>query len=123
MAAKVQRYLQLIKADTVYARHMRALSKMIFSEPPENISSKNMKVITLFSQKPVNKRPEIVNYYLTNNNVEGFVQQLAAYGLYRDVHAEFKAYTQKKREQRGKYKWVPPKFREAAEKSRRDKSE
>lgn len=111
MAAKPEAYLKLIKNNTVYAEHMRALSNSIFGEPVRPVSQKSMKVIKLFSEKPLQKRPEIADYYFTVNEVEKLMAHLRKYRLFKDDHAEFKEYNEHKRLARGKTKWVPPPFR------------
>ncbi|CAK9821306.1 28S ribosomal protein S33, mitochondrial [Anthophora retusa] len=105
------KYLDLIKAGTSYAKHMNRLSNRIFGEVTRNTNSKSMKVVKLFSEKPIQKRSEIVDYYPRSKETDTLMRCLRNYGLFRDEHQDFKEEHQRLRELRGKVKWVPPKFR------------
>ncbi|KOC61136.1 28S ribosomal protein S33, mitochondrial [Habropoda laboriosa] len=105
------KYLELINAGTSYAKHMNRLSNRIFGEITRTINPKSRKVVKLFSEKPINKRPEIVNYYPRLKETDELMNHLRNYGLFRDEHQDFKEEYDRLRELRGKTKWVPPKFR------------
>lgn len=109
--SKTDKYLQLAKAGTSYARHMNRLSNRLFGEVTRTTNNKSMKVVKLFSEKPVNKRPEIVDYYPRHVETDLLMKHLRDYGLFRDEHEDFKEEYQRLRELRGKKKWVPPMFR------------
>ncbi|KAG5324436.1 RT33 protein, partial [Acromyrmex heyeri] len=107
----MSKYVNLINVSTTYAKRMNRLSNRIFGEVTRPTNQKSMKVVKLFSEKPVNKRPEIVEYYPRVKETELLMTNLRNYGLFRDEHKDFKEEFQRLRELRGKTKWVPPQFR------------
>ncbi|XP_012347318.1 28S ribosomal protein S33, mitochondrial isoform X2 [Apis florea] len=107
----MNKYLTLAKAGTNYAKHMNRLSNRIFGEVTRTVNSKSMKVVELFSEKPLQKRPEIVDYYPRHRETNELMKHLRNYGLFRNEHQDFKEEFEHLRELRGKKKWIPPPFR------------
>ncbi|CAL1686628.1 unnamed protein product [Lasius platythorax] len=107
----MRKYVNLANVGTNYAMRMNRLSNRIFGEVVRPTNQKSMKVVQLFSEKPVNKRPEIVEYYPRFNETEKLMTHLRNYGLFRDEHKDFKEEYQRLRELRGKPRWIPPPFR------------
>ncbi|XP_076303699.1 mitochondrial ribosomal protein S33 [Lasioglossum baleicum] len=105
------KYVDLAKVGTSYAKHMNRLSNKLFGEVTRDTNSKSMKVVKLFTEKPIQKRPEIVDYYPRHQEIDLLMKQLRLYGLYRDEHQDFKEEYERMRELRGKKKWVPPPHR------------
>lgn len=68
-----------------YATRMSRLSARIFGELTRPTSNKSIKVIKIFSQKPVDLKPEVVQYYPDHVNIHRLMKNLRAYGLYRCV--------------------------------------
>ncbi|XP_076166676.1 mitochondrial ribosomal protein S33 [Ptiloglossa arizonensis] len=104
----MSKYVNLTKLNTVYAKRMNRLSNQIFTEIVKPTNSKSMKVVQLFSEKPIQKRPEIVDYYPHHIEINKLMNQLRDYGLYRDEHQDFIEEYDRLRALRGKMKWVPP---------------
>lgn len=100
------KYIDLANLTTNYAKRMNRLSNRIFGEVVRDTNSKSMKVVTLFSEKPVNKRPEIVEYYPRLRESHVLMKHLRWYGLFRDEHQDFKEEYQRLRALRGKRVWV-----------------
>lgn len=92
---------------TSYAKHMNRLSNRIFGEVTRSTNDKSMKVVKLFSEKPIQKRPEIVDYYPRHIEIDLLMKHLRNYGLFRDEHQDFKEEYERLKELRGKKKWVP----------------
>lgn len=111
----MNKYINLAKVNTNYAMRMNRLSNRIFGEVVRPTNQKSMKVVKLFSEKPVNKRPEIVQYYPRIKETELIMDHLRNYGLFRDEHKDFKEEYDRLRALRGKPKWIIPKFRKEAE--------
>ncbi|XP_016922846.1 small ribosomal subunit protein mS33 [Apis cerana] len=107
----MNKYLILAKANTNYAKHMNRLSNRIFGEVTRTVNSKSMKVVKLFSEKPLQKRSEIVDYYPRHYETTELMKHLRNYGLFRNEHQDFKEEYDRLREFRGKKKWIPPPFR------------
>ncbi|XP_017893317.1 28S ribosomal protein S33, mitochondrial [Ceratina calcarata] len=107
----MNKYLELAKVGTSYANHMNRLSNRVFGEVTRNTNSKSMKVVKLFSEKPVNRRADIVRYYPRHIETDLLMKHLRNYGLFRDEHLDFKEEYERLRELRGKKKWIPPPFR------------
>ncbi|XP_020291217.1 28S ribosomal protein S33, mitochondrial [Pseudomyrmex gracilis] len=105
------KYVELATVGTNYAMRMNRLSNRIFGEVVRPTNLKSMKVVKLFSEKPINKRPEIVEYYPRFKETETLMKHLRNYGLYRDEHQDFKEEYDRLRALRGKTKWIPPPFR------------
>ncbi|XP_032681383.1 28S ribosomal protein S33, mitochondrial [Odontomachus brunneus] len=112
----MNKYIDLAKVGTNYAMRMNRLSNRIFGEVVTPTNQKSMKVVKLFSEKPVNKRPEIVRYYPRIWATERMMTHLRNYGLYRNEHMDFKEEYERLRVLRGKPKWVPRRFRNKDEK-------
>lgn len=112
----MKKYVDLIKVGSTYAVHMNRLSNRIFGEVTRTTNPKSMKVVKLFSEKPVQKRPELVNYYPRLAETDMLMKHLRLYGLFRDEHEDFKEEYERLRELRGKKKWIAPKFRNKTDK-------
>lgn len=123
----VNKYVQLVKAPTEYAKRMNHLSKRIFGkffcsefencdymnlltyflgEVSIPCDSKSMKVVSLFSDLPLQKKNFFVNWYPRHVETGKLIMRLREYGLFRDEHQDFKEEMKRLRALRGK---VPPK--------------
>ncbi|XP_014679617.1 PREDICTED: 28S ribosomal protein S33, mitochondrial-like [Priapulus caudatus] len=89
-------------AASNYAKRMARLSARIFGEVTRPTNSKSMKVVTLFSEKPMQKREEVVDYYPNLPVIDRLMRQLRQLGLYRDEHLDFKEEMHRLRKLRGK---------------------
>ncbi|KAJ2945803.1 hypothetical protein O0L34_g4708 [Tuta absoluta] len=104
MATNYAKYAQLINASTNYARRMKRLSNRIFGEVAIPTNSKSMKVVKMFSARPLHTDENIVNYYPRHVETYNLMLKLREYGLYRDEHQDFKEEMKRLRELRGKHK-------------------
>lgn len=111
----MSKYINLAKVNTNYAMRMNRLSNRIFGEVIRPTNQKSMKVVKLLSEKPINKRPEVVEYYPRIKETETIMDHLRNYGLYRNEHKDFKEEYERLRALRGKQKWVPPNRRNKAQ--------
>lgn len=102
----MSKYVNLININTKYAMRMNRLSKRIFGEVVRETPQPSMKVVKLFSEKPVNKRSEIVEYYPRLRATHLIMKNLRWYGLFRDEHQDFKEEQQRLKILRGKEPWV-----------------
>ncbi|XP_067932653.1 small ribosomal subunit protein mS33-like isoform X2 [Watersipora subatra] len=95
-------------AQSAYAQRMARLSARIFGEVPPNRLVKKSglepKVVRIFAEKPLDKRPEIVEYYPRHIELSGILERLRYLGLFRDEHADFKDEMVRLRALRGKVK-------------------
>lgn len=107
----MNKYLQLATVGTNYANRMNRLSNRIFGEVVRPTNQKSLKVVQLFSEKPVQKRKEIVDYYPRHRDIHKLMLHLRDYGLFRDEHEDFREEYDRLRELRGKKKWIPPPLR------------
>lgn len=107
----MNKYIDLAKVGTNYAMRMNRLSNRIFGEVVRSTNQKSMKVVKLFSEKPIQKRPEVVGYYPRIKETEKIMDHLRDYGLYRNEHKDFQEEYDRLRALRGKPKWMPPKYR------------
>ncbi|XP_066588842.1 small ribosomal subunit protein mS33 [Prorops nasuta] len=98
------KYIDLATVGTNYAKRMNRLSNKIFGEVTRETNSKSMKVVKLFSAKPVEKSPEIVEYYPRLQETDSLMKHLRLLGLYRDEHEDFKDEMERLRTLRGKPK-------------------
>lgn len=101
----MSKYINLANITSNYAKRMNRLSNKIFGEVVRDTSQRSMKVVKLFSDKPVNKRPEIVEYYPRLRETHLLMKNLRWYGLFRDEHQDFKEEYQRLRALRGKRVW------------------
>ena len=90
MATNYAKYSQLIKASTNYARRMQRLSNRIFGEVAIPTNPKSMKVVKMFSERPLHTNEEIIHYYPRHVETHSLMLKLREYGLYRDEHQDFK---------------------------------
>lgn len=98
----MSKYIQLTKLSTPYARRMEFLSNRIFGEVARITNLKSMKVVQMFSERPVHLRQEIVEYYPRHNETHLLMRTLRDYGLFRDEHQDFKEEMKRLRTLRGK---------------------
>ncbi|XP_029173946.1 28S ribosomal protein S33, mitochondrial [Nylanderia fulva] len=113
----MNKYVNLANVSTNYAMRMNRLSNRIFGEVVRPTNKKSMKVVQVLSEKPIQKRPEIVDYYPRYEETDKLMTCLRNYGLYRDEHKDFKEEYERLRELRGKTKWIPPPYRNKVAKS------
>ncbi|XP_012221276.1 small ribosomal subunit protein mS33 [Linepithema humile] len=107
----MSKYVNLMNIGTNYAIRMNRLSNRIFGEVVRSTNNKSMKIMKLFSERPVNKRPEIVQYYPRYEQTDKLMTYLRDYGLFRDEHKDFKEEYTRLRALRGKTRWIAPPFR------------
>ena len=100
--SKYAKYVDLIKLTTEYAKRMNRLSNRIFGEVVRPTSNRSMKVVKLFSEKPIDLRREVHAYYPRHIETGKLMEMLRHYGLYRDEHEDWKEEMQRMRELRGK---------------------
>jgi len=87
-----------------YAKRMARLGARIFGEVARPTDNRSMRVVKLFSAKPLDKSPEITVYYPQHNKLSYLMFQLRRLGLYRDEHADFAEEMKRLRALRGKVK-------------------
>ncbi|NP_001296546.1 28S ribosomal protein S33, mitochondrial isoform X1 [Bombyx mori] len=104
MATNYTKYAQLINTSTTYARRMKRLSNRIFGEVALPTNSKSMKVVKIFSARPLHTNEEIIHYYPRHMETHKLMMNLRDYGLFRDEHQDFKEEMKRLRELRGKVK-------------------
>ncbi|GAU95986.1 hypothetical protein RvY_07497 [Ramazzottius varieornatus] len=92
MAATSSRYTQM----------MERLSRRIFNEPLKPLNSKGHRIVKAFSEKPIDARPEITNYYPPLPQLWKMVRVLRQHGLFRDEHLDFNEEMERLRVLRGK---------------------
>ena len=68
-----------------YAKHMAQLSARIFGEVVRPTVRKSMKVVRMFADKPLDKSPEIVEYYPRHVELTSLMKRLRFLGLFRSV--------------------------------------
>lgn len=98
----MSQYKNLINLGTQYARRMNYLSNRIFGEVARPTNNKSMRVVKLFSEKPMHLREDIVNYYPRHVETHVLMKNLRLYGLFRDEHADFRQEMKRLRALRGK---------------------
>lgn len=102
---KYGQYAELTKLSTNYARRMNVLSNRIFGEVTRPTNSKSMKVVKLFSAKPLHLNKDITEYYPRHIETGWLMKNLRYYGLFRDEHEDFREEMVRLRALRGK---APP---------------
>ena len=68
-----------------YAKHMAQLSARIFGEVVRPTNRKSMKVVRMFAQKPLDKDPDMVEYYPRHVELTSLIKRLRNLGLYRSA--------------------------------------
>lgn len=107
MTSGFYNYLKLVKNTTPYAKRLDRLSNRIFGEVAKPTSDKSMRVVTMFSEQPMEQRPWVVpSYYPRHVETHILMKNLRSYGLFRDEHLDFKEEIARLRVLRGK---GPPK--------------
>lgn len=104
MATNYVKYSQLINASTNYARRMKRLSNRIFGEVAIPTNDKSMKVVQIFSERPLHSNEQVTQYYPRHVETGKLMMRLREYGLFRDEHQDFKEEMKRLRELRGKVK-------------------
>ena len=59
------------------------------------------------SEKPIEQRSEVVDYYGRIRETHFLMKELRNYGLYRDEHADFKDEIKRMKILKGKKVWIP----------------
>ncbi|XP_050345816.1 28S ribosomal protein S33, mitochondrial [Nymphalis io] len=104
MATNFVKYSQLINNTTKYAQRMKRLSNRIFNEVAIPTNPRSMKVVKIFSARPLHTDEEIIHYYPRHVETHALMLKLREYGLFRDEHQDFKEEMKRLRELRGKVK-------------------
>lgn len=102
VASGLYNYSRLTAVSTNYAKRMNRLSKNIFGEVVRPTSAPSMRVVKMFSEKPLDLRPEITDYYPRHNETYRLMVHLRELGLFRDEHQDFKDEMKRQRILRGK---------------------
>ncbi|KAK7074602.1 ribosomal protein S33 [Halocaridina rubra] len=97
-------YARLTATSTNYANRMNRLSNRIFGEVVRPTPTPALRVVKIFSEKPLDLRPEITDYYPRHIETHNLMMKLRRYGLYRDEHEDFKEEMKRQRRLRGKGK-------------------
>ncbi|KAB7493626.1 28S ribosomal protein S33, mitochondrial [Armadillidium nasatum] len=100
--SQIFRYAHITKNSSEYAKKMTRLSNRIFNEVARPTDPSSMRVVQRFSEKPLDLRSDIVNYYPRHEETHDLMKLLRSYGLYRDEHQDFKDEMERLRELRGK---------------------
>ena len=66
-----------------YAKRMAFLSARIFGEVARPTTSQAMKVVQIFSEQPLNKRKDVVEWYPKHPQINILMSKLRHLGLYR----------------------------------------
>ncbi|XP_070710134.1 small ribosomal subunit protein mS33 [Pempheris klunzingeri] len=85
-----------------YATRMARLSAQIFGEVVHPTDSRSMKVVQLFQEPPMAKRPDVIDWYPQHKIYYAMTQKLRFMGLFRDEHEDFKEEMCRLRKLRGK---------------------
>ncbi|XP_022179768.1 28S ribosomal protein S33, mitochondrial [Myzus persicae] len=83
------KYCDLVNANTNYANRMKMLSNRIFGEVVRPTNEKSMRVVKMFSEEPLYKKENVINYYPRHIETGLLMKKLREYGLYRDEHQDF----------------------------------
>ncbi|XP_066972212.1 small ribosomal subunit protein mS33 isoform X2 [Macrobrachium rosenbergii] len=104
VASGLYNYARLTANTTNYAKRMNRLSNHIFGEVVRPTPQPAMRVVKMFSEKPLDLRPEITDYYPRHKETYILMSHLRKYGLFRDEHQDFKEEMKRQRALRGKGK-------------------
>ncbi|CAK1546880.1 unnamed protein product [Leptosia nina] len=104
MATNYIKYAQLIKGSSNYARRMKSLSDKIFGEVATPTNPSSLKVVKIFSARPMHTNEEILHYYPRHVETHALILKLREYGLFRDEHQDFVEEMKRLRALRGKVK-------------------
>ena len=66
-----------------YAKRIARLSARIFGEVARPTNEKSMRVVQLFSQRPIEQNKEVVEYYPQHVQLDSLMKRLRFLGLYR----------------------------------------
>ncbi|XP_050421461.1 28S ribosomal protein S33, mitochondrial [Adelges cooleyi] len=83
------KYTELINANTQYSNRMKMLSNRIFGEVVRPTNEKSMRVVKMFSEEPLYKKENVINYYPRHVETGLLIMNLRRYGLFRDEHQDF----------------------------------
>ncbi|CAD6241404.1 GSCOCG00002730001-RA-CDS [Cotesia congregata] len=108
----MSKYVDLTKLTTTYAKRMNLLSNKIFGEVFRPTNRKSMKVVKIFSEKPIHKREEVIHYYPRHPQIGWLMRNLRLYGLFRDEHLDWKEEIERQRVLKGKKPRVKKSLRE-----------
>jgi len=101
-----------------YAKRMARLSAQIFGEVARPTDGKSLRVVRLFAAKPLDKSPEIYEYYPRHSQINYLMLQLRNLGLIRNEHADFNEEMTRLRALRGKVRPEKGKGKQAAKKKK-----
>ena len=87
-----------------YAKRIAKLGARIFGEVSYPTHSRSMRVVKLFSEKPLQVSPEVYEYYPRHNEMHHLFRHLRNLGLYRDEHKDFTDEMKRLRRLKGKVK-------------------
>lgn len=103
---------------STYAKRMVRLSARIFGEVARPTDRKSLRVVRLFAAKPLDKSPEIYEYYPRHSELNYLMLQLRNLGLFRNEHADFKEEMTRLRALRGKVRPKKGEGKQAAKKKK-----
>ncbi|VDN41007.1 unnamed protein product [Gongylonema pulchrum] len=103
MASRINLATRGINCETEYGRHMEDLSRRIFTEPPRTTHSKNLKVVRVMSEEPLEQQPfKALDYYPNQPMFHYLTKMLRFHGLYFDEHVVWRDIQNRLKIARGK---------------------
>ncbi|VDN03249.1 unnamed protein product [Thelazia callipaeda] len=97
-----------INCETDYGKHMNDLSRQIFTEPPRETESKNLKVVRVMSEEPLEQQPfKSIDYYPNQPMFHYLTKLLRFHGLYFDEHVVWREVQNRLKLARGKMLYPP----------------
>lgn len=101
----MSRYVKLAEINSNYAKRMNRLSNRIFGEVTRPTNNKSMRVVKVYQVMPIEKRPEVKDWYPPLPQIGWLMRKVRDYGLFRDEHLDFREEYIRLRALRGKFPW------------------
>ncbi|EFO28400.1 28S ribosomal protein S33 [Loa loa] len=108
MLSRINLAARGINCKTEYGRHMHDLSRRIFTEPQRTTASKNLKVVRIMSEEPLEQQSfKTIDYYPNQPMFHYLTKMLRFHGLYFDEHVEWREVQNRLKLARGKMLYPP----------------
>lgn len=108
MLSRINLATRGINCETEYGRHMNDLSRRIFTEPQRTTESKNLKVVRVMSEEPLEQQSfKAIDYYPNQPMFHYLTKMLRFHGLCFDEHIVWREVQNRLKSARGKMLYPP----------------
>ncbi|VDO39480.1 unnamed protein product [Onchocerca flexuosa] len=108
MPSRINLAARGINCETDFGKHINDLSRRIFGEPQRTTESKNLKIVRIMSEEPLEQQSfKAIDYYPNQPMFHYLTKMLRFHGVYFDEHIVWREVQNRLKLARGKMLYPP----------------